>query len=416
MKILMVGGGGREQAIIWKLRRNKKVEEIHCAPGNGGISDIAKCVPIKATDIERIVSYAKQELFDLVFVAPEDPLYMGMVDRLESEGIRAFGPDSKAAEIEGSKAYAKWLMKKYGIPTAEYEVFTDFHEACGYAERCVLPAVVKTDGLALGKGVIICNTAAEAKTALEDMMIKKIFGSAGEKVVIEEFLQGPEVSVLAFCDGKTMLPMPSAQDHKRVFDGDRGPNTGGMGAFSPSPKYTGEIRKIVEDSIINRTLYALNQEGRVFKGVIYFGLMLTESGPKVLEYNARFGDPETQAILPRMKNDLLEVINAVIDGRLSEIKLEWDDKCAVCVVIASGGYPGKYEKGMAIEGLEAVKNSIVFHAGTEKKNGRCVTNGGRVLGVTALGSGITEARETAYSDVEKISFNGAQYRRDIGLK
>lgn len=416
MKILVVGGGGREHAIIWKLRQNKSITEIHCAPGNGGIAGIAKCVPISATDIDGIVAYAKREIFDLVFVAPDDPLYMGMVDRLEAEGIRSFGPTSKAAEIEGSKAYAKQLMKKYGIPTAEYEVFTDYQKACEYIEYCTFPAVIKADGLALGKGVVICDTADKAKAALEDMMVKSVFGTAGDKVIIEEFMQGPEVSVLAFCDGKTILPMASAQDHKRVFDGDNGPNTGGMGAFSPSPKYTDEIRKIVEDSIINKTLYALNQEGRVFKGVIYFGLMLTENGPKLLEYNARFGDPETQVILPRMKNDLLDVINAIIDGRLAEVDLKWDDNCAVCVVMASGGYPGKYEKDMTIEGLEDVKASVVFHAGTAVKDGRYVTNGGRVLGVTALGGSINEARESAYSDVKNIRFTGAQYRSDIGLK
>jgi phosphoribosylamine--glycine ligase len=416
MKILVVGGGGREHAIIWKLWQNKSITGIHCAPGNGGISDIAKCVPIKATDIDGIVEYAKQESFDLVFVAPDDPLYMGMVDRFEAEGIRVFGPTAKAAEIEGSKVYAKRLMKKYGIPTAEYEVFDDFRKACEYTERCNLPTVVKADGLALGKGVIICDTAAEAKTALEDMMVNKKFGDAGDKAIIEEYLQGPEVSVLAFCDGRTILPMASAQDHKRAFDGDRGPNTGGMGAFSPSPKYTVEIQKEVEEKIINKTLYALNEEERVFKGVIYFGIMLTESGPKVLEYNARFGDPETQVILPRMKNDFLDVIDAVIDGRLSEIKLEWDERYAVCVVMASGGYPGRYNKGMTIEGLETVKDSIVFHAGTAKKDGEYVTNGGRMLGVTALGGSIKEARKTAYSDIKKIRFKDAQFRSDIGIK
>ncbi len=416
MKILVVGGGGREHAIIWKLLQNKRVTEIHCAPGNGGISDMAKCVPISATDIDGIVDYAKKEIFDLVFVAPDDPLYMGMVDRLEAQGIRAFGPTAKAAEIEGSKAYAKWLMKKYGIPTAEYEVFTDYKKACEYAENCVFPVVVKADGLALGKGVIICSTAAEAKAALEDMMIKSTFGKAGETVIIEEYLSGPEVSVLAFCDGRTILPMASAQDHKRAFDGDKGPNTGGMGAFSPSPKYKPEIQKTVEDNIINKTLFALNEEGRAFKGVIYFGLMLTENGPKLLEYNARFGDPEAQVILPRMKNDLLDIVEAIIDGRLSEIKLEWDEKCAVCVVIASGGYPGKYEKGITITGLDTVKDVIVFHAGTAKEGWKYINSGGRVLGVTSLGSGIKEAREKAYEDVKKISFPGAQYRSDIGLK
>lgn len=416
MNILVVGGGGREHAIIWKLRRDKRVGEIHCAPGNGGISDIATCVPISATDIDGIVEYAKQQAFDLVFVAPDDPLYMGMVDRLQSEGIRAFGPTAKAAEIEGSKVYAKQLMMKYGIPTAVYEAFSDYKKACGYVDKCALPVVVKADGLALGKGVIICKTADEAKAALKDIMVNKAFGSAGDSVVIEEYLEGPEVSVLSFCDGKTILPMASAQDHKRVFDNDEGPNTGGMGAFSPSPKYTDDIQKQVEESIIKATLYALGQEGRIFKGVIYFGLMLTASGPKLLEYNARFGDPEAQAVLPRMKNDLLDVIDACIDGRLSDITLEWDERSAVCVVMASGGYPGKYNKGIIINGLENIHDAVVFHAGTAKKDGEYTTNGGRVLGVTALGRDISEARRVAYDNVKNISFEGAQYRSDIGIK
>lgn len=416
MRILMVGGGGREHALIWKLLQNKSVTEIRCAPGNAGISDIAACVPISATDMEGVVSYAKENSFDLVFVAPDDPLYMGMVDRLQQEGIRAFGPTEAAAEIEGSKAYAKMLMKKYGIPTAQYDTFIDYDEACAYIDKCALPVVVKADGLALGKGVIICNTALEAKSALNGMMLKKAFGAAGERVVIEEFLEGPEVSVLAFCDGKTIKPMASAQDHKRAFDGDTGPNTGGMGAFSPSPEYTPDIQAEVEQNIIQRTLYALNSEGREFKGVIYFGIMLTKDGPKLLEYNARFGDPEAQAILPRMKNDLLSVINAVIDGSLEDITLEWDERSAVCVVMASGGYPGRYPKGLVINGIEKIGHSIVFHAGTAKRGADFVTNGGRVLGVTALGADIRDAREKAYYDVRTISFEGAQYRSDIGIK
>ena len=416
MKILVVGGGGREHAIIWKLIQNKSIDEIHCAPGNGGISEIAKCVPIKATDLDGILAYAKNEQFDLVIVAPDDPLYMGMVDRLQDEGIRAFGPTSKAAEIEGSKVYAKQLMKKYGIPTAAYEVFSDFDSACKYVASCKMPTVVKADGLALGKGVIICETADDAKKALEEIMVEKKFGDAGNHVVIEEYIEGPEVSVLAFCDGKTILPMASAQDHKRIFDGDQGPNTGGMGTFSPTPKYTGAVKAEIEETIIQKTLYALNQEGREFKGIIFFGLMLTKDGPRLLEYNARFGDPEAQVVLPRMKNDLLTVINAVIDGTLSAITLEWDPRSAVCVVMASGGYPGKYEKGVPISGLNNVQDSIVFHAGTAKEQGGFVTNGGRVLGVTALGDDIAQAREKAYADVQQICFEGAQYRKDIGIK
>lgn len=416
MKILVVGGGGREHVIIWKLKQSKTPSEIYCAPGNGGIAELATCVPIKATDIDGMVSYAKQQQFDLVIVAPDDPLYMGMVDRLQSEGIRAFGPTAAAAEIEGSKVYAKMLMKKYGIPTADYEVFTDFQSACDYVRTCKLPTVVKADGLALGKGVIICNTVDEALNALEDIMAKKVFGEAGSRVVIEEFMEGPEVSVLSFCDGKTILPMASAQDHKRVFDGDKGPNTGGMGTFSPSPKYTDVLRTEIEETIIKKTVYALNQEGRTFKGVIFFGLMLTKNGPRLLEYNARFGDPEAQVVLPRMKNDLLDVMNAVIDGKLDQVTLEWDERYAVCVVMASGGYPGHYDKGIPISGLENVKDAIVFHAGTATKDGGYVTNGGRVLGVTALGCDIPDARKRAYAEVEKIHFSGAQFRRDIGIK
>ena len=416
MKILVVGGGGREHTIIWKLRQNSAVKEIHCAPGNGGIADIATCVPFKATDIRGIVDYANVGRFDLVVVAPDDPLYMGMVDALQKNGIRAFGPTADGARLEGSKAYAKDLMKKYSIPTAGYEVFSDYTAACAYVENCVLPVVVKADGLALGKGVIICNAVEEAKAALDDIMLKKVFGEAGKRVVVEEFLQGPEVSVLAFCDGKTILPMASAQDHKRVFDNDQGPNTGGMGTFSPSPKYTDVVRTEVEETIIQRTLSALQNEGIVFKGVLYFGLMLTDSGPKLLEYNARFGDPEAQVVLPRMRNDLLDVMNAVIDGRLHEVTLEWDERSAVCVVMASGGYPGDYAKGNPINGLNEVKDAIVFHAGTVKNGMGTVTAGGRVLGVTALGHGIAQARERAYSEVKKIHFEGAQYRSDIGIK
>ncbi len=416
MKILVIGGGGREHTIIWKLRQNPGVTEIHCAPGNGGISDMAVCVPIKATDIPGIVDYAKKEGFDLVVVAPDDPLYLGLVDALQKEGIRAFGPTADGARLEGSKVYAKTLMKKYGIPTAQYAVFSDYYAACAYVDTCPLPTVVKADGLALGKGVIICSTAEEAKAALDDIMVKRVFGEAGSRVVIEEFMAGPEVSVLAFCDGRTILPMASAQDHKRVFDSDQGPNTGGMGTFSPSPKYTDAVRAEVEETIIHRTLDALLQEGVVFKGVLYFGLMLTQTGPKLLEYNARFGDPEAQVVLPRLKNDLLDVMDAVIDGRLHEVTLEWDERSAVCVVMASGGYPGPYPKGKPIAGLGKTDGVTVFHAGTAKENSEYITSGGRVLGITALGRDITEARVKAYGEVKKISFEGAQYRSDIGIK
>jgi len=416
MKILVVGGGGREHAIIWKLRQNPKVTEIHCAPGNGGIADISVCVPIKATDIAALADYAEQQRFDLVVVAPDDPLYMGLVDVLQQKGIRAFGPTAAGARLEGSKVYAKQLMKKYGIPTASYEVFTDYNAACEYVKTCPMPTVIKADGLALGKGVIICKTVKEALAALDDIMQKRVFGDAGSRVVIEEFMTGPEVSVLAFCDGKTILPMASAQDHKRAFDNDEGPNTGGMGAFSPSPKYTDAVRAEVEENIIRRTLDALKSEGVEFKGVLYCGLMLTDNGPRVLEYNSRFGDPETQAVLPRLKNDLLEVMDAVTDGRLHEVTLEWDERSSVCVVLASGGYPGSYPKGLPISGLDQVQNAIVFHAGTARQDGGYVTAGGRVLGVTALGESIADARLRAYSEAEKISFEGMQYRKDIGVK
>jgi phosphoribosylamine--glycine ligase len=416
MRILVVGGGGREHTIVWKLRQSPKAKEIYCAPGNGGIADMAICVPIQATDISGIVEYAKRERFDLVIVAPDDPLYLGLVDALQKEGLRAFGPTADGARLEGSKVYAKTLMKKHGIPTAEYEVFSDYAAACAYVETCAFPTVVKADGLALGKGVVICETIEQAKDALDNIMVKKIFGVAGNRVVIEEFMEGPEVSVLAFCDGKTILPMASAQDHKRAFDNDEGPNTGGMGTFSPSPKYTDAVQRAVEDTIINRTIQALQDEGVVFKGVLYFGIMLTEKGPKLLEYNARFGDPEAQVVLPRMQNDLIDVMNAVIDGKLDEITLQWDKRSAVCVVIASGGYPGAYNKGLAISGLKDAIEADIFHAGTVKKGDDYITAGGRVLGVTALGKDIIEAREKAYKEVKKIRFEGMQYRTDIGIK
>jgi len=416
MKILVVGGGGREHAIIWKLKQSSKAGEIHCAPGNGGIAQLAKCVPLSATDIDGITAYAKAEAFDLVIVAPDDPLYLGLADRLLAEGIRTLGPKADGARIEGSKVYAKQLMQKYGIPTAACAVFSDYEKALAYVRSCPLPVVIKADGLALGKGVLICETGKQAQAALEDIMINKVFGDAGSRVVVEEFLQGPEVSVLAFCDGKTILAMESAQDHKRAFDHDEGPNTGGMGTFSPSPKYTDAVRAEVEEKIFARTLKALIDEGIDYRGVIFFGLMLTEKGPKLLEYNARFGDPEAQVVLPRLKNDLIDVIEAVIDGRLGELTLEWDARSAVCVVAASGGYPGAYTKGLPITGLDAVDGAVVFHAGTEIKDKNLATSGGRVLGVTALGQDTEQARRTAYAQIKKIHFEGMQYRTDIGIK
>ncbi len=417
MKILVVGGGGREHALIWKIAQNPRAEKIYCAPGNGGISQLAECVDIAATDIEAMVAFAKEKAIDFVVVAPDDPLALGMVDAMEAAGIRAFGPNKAAAIIEASKAYSKELMKKYHIPTAEYEIFSDYNAAKEYVEICKIPVVLKADGLALGKGVLICKTREEARAGLKTIMEDKAFGSAGNTVVIEEFLEGPEVSVLTFCDGTTILPMESAQDHKRALDNDEGTNTGGMGTFCPTPKYTAEMRRRVEEEIIVPTMHALNKEGRKFKGVIFFGLMLTKDGPKLLEYNARFGDPEAQSVLFRMKNDLLTILEAVVDERLNEIQLEWEPGAAVCVVMASGGYPGSYEKGKEITGLEQVDEDVmVFHAGTKLEDGKFRTAGGRVLGVTARGRDMEEAREKAYANVKKIHFDGAHYRTDIGIK
>ncbi len=417
MKILVVGGGGREHTILWKLAQSPRKPKLYCAPGNGGISKIAQCVNIGATEIEKMVEFAKKEAMDLVVVAPDDPLAMGMVDALEAAGIRAFGPNRAAAIIEASKAFSKELMKKYGIPTADYATFSDAEEALRYVQTAEIPLVVKASGLALGKGVLICKTRQQAEDAVRQIMVDKAFGAAGETVVIEEFLEGPEISVLTFTDSHTILPMASAQDHKRARDNDEGLNTGGMGTFSPSKQYTPKVQEQVEREIIFPTLDALNAEGRPFKGVIFFGLMLTQKGPKLLEYNARFGDPEAQSVLFRMKNDLLEIFEAVIDERLQEIQLEFEEGAAVCVVMASGGYPEHYEKGKEITGLEDVSPEVmVFHAGTKLENGKFYTSGGRVLGVVAKGEDIQAARKIAYENVEKIHFEGAQYRKDIGIK
>ncbi len=419
MKVLVVGGGGREHTLVWKLSQSPKISELYCAPGNGGISELATCVAIKATDIDGIVNYSKENKMDLVVVAPDDPLAAGMVDKLNEAGIRAFGPVKAAAVIEGSKAFSKDLMKKYNIPTAGYSVFESSSEALRYIDECGAPIVVKADGLALGKGVIIAKTATEAKDAVNGMMNDKLFGNAGNKVVIEEFIEGPEVSILAFTDGKTVVPMVSSQDHKRAFDNDQGPNTGGMGTFSPSPLYDEKLADFCMKEIFVPTIEAMNKEGRKFKGVLYFGLMLTKDGPKVLEYNARFGDPETQVVIPRLKTDLLEIFEAIIDERLADINIEWDDNAAVCVVAASGGYPGKYPTGLEINGLDAAQadgNTIVFHAGTSLKDGKFYTAGGRVLGVTAVEKTMDMAIDKAYAGIEKISFEGMHYRKDIGRK
>lgn len=420
MKVLVVGSGGREHAIIWKLKQSPRITQLFCAPGNGGIAAMATCVNIKATDIEGMINFAKSSAIDLVMVAPDDPLAMGMVDALQAAGIRAFGPNKAAAIIEASKAFSKDLMQKYAIPSAKYAVFENSSEAIAYLQTSEMPIVVKADGLALGKGVIIANTFEEARDAVISIMEDKAFGDAGKKVVIEEFMVGPEVSILAFTDGKTVVPMVSSQDHKRALDNDQGLNTGGMGTFSPSRIYTPELADLCMKTIYKPTIDAMEKEGRRFKGVIYFGLMLTKDGPKVLEYNARFGDPETQVVLPRLKTDLLEIFEAVMDERLADINIEWEDNAAVCVIMASGGYPGKYPTGLPVTGLDALTdmNDItVFHAGTKlDANGVLVTSGGRVLGVTAVGPDLDGAIRRAYEGVTKVHFDGAHYRRDIGIK
>jgi len=419
MDILIVGGGGREHAVAAKLAQSKKVDKLYCAPGNGGIGEIAECRDVGATDIEGMVALAKELKVDLVAVVPDDPLALGMVDALEAAGIPAWGPDKAAAVIEGSKVFAKDLMRKYGIPTAGYAVFDDVDGARAYISTQSYPLVVKADGLALGKGVIICQDKSEAEDALTTIMVDKKFGDSGDRVVIEEFIEGPEVSILAFSDGKTVLPMVSAQDHKRAYDGDRGPNTGGMGTFSPAPQYTPEVAAEVTRTIIRPTVEAMAAEGRPFKGVLYFGLMLTAAGPKVLEYNARFGDPEAQVVLPRLKTDLLEIFLAIREERLHEIKLEWKNDAAVCVVLASGGYPIAYQKGYPITGLDAFAGRddlMVYHAGTKRVDGQYLTNGGRVLGLTALAPTLEDAIEKAYAHLGAIDFQDKQYRTDIGRK
>lgn len=416
MKIMVIGGGGREHAIVHTLKKSAKVEHIWCAPGNGGIAQEAECVDIKATDIDGVVAFAKEHQPDLVMVAPDDPLALGMVDALEAIGIRAFGPRKNAAVIEGSKSFAKDLMQKYNIPTAGYAVFEDSAAAIDYIRKNGAPIVIKADGLALGKGVTVAMTEEDAISAVKDAIDGHAFGGAGARVVIEEFLTGPEVSVLAFVDGTHLKTMPSAQDHKRAYDHDEGPNTGGMGAFSPSRFYTDKVAAECMETIFKPTVAAMAKEGRPFKGVLYFGLMLTPKGPKVIEYNARFGDPETQAVLSRLETDLVDIFNAVIDEKLEEIEIEWADNAACCVVMASGGYPQAYEKGKKIEGLENVQDCFVFHAGTAAQDGAVVTNGGRVLGVTAVAPTLDEAIRKAYADVERIHFDKAHYRTDIGVK
>lgn len=418
MKILIVGGGGREHAIAWKLAKSPKVEKMYCAPGNAGIAEVAECVNIGVMEFDKLVAFAKEHEIDLTVVAPDDPLAAGAVDAFEAAGLRAFGPRANAAILEGSKAFSKDLMKKYGIPTAAYETFNDPEKALAYLETAKMPIVLKADGLALGKGVLICKDLEEAKAGVRTLMMDKQFGSAGDEIVIEEFMTGREVSVLSFVDGKTIRIMTSAQDHKRAKDGDQGLNTGGMGTFSPSPFYTPQVDAFCREHIYQKTVDAMKAEGREFKGIIFFGLMLTADGPKVLEYNARFGDPETQVVLPRMKNDLVDLFEACIDGTLDQIDLEFEDNAAVCVVLASAGYPEHYEKGFEIRGLENFKDRdgyYVFHAGSKfDEQGRVVTNGGRVLGVTATGSSLKEARANAYKATEWIDFDNKYMRHDIG--
>ena len=415
MKIMVVGGGGREHAIIKKLKENKDIQKIYALPGNGGIAEDAQCVDIGACELDKIVSFAKENLIDFAVVAPDDPLVLGLVDRLEEAGVPCFGPRANAAVIEGSKVFAKGLMKKYGIPTAEYRVFDNAKSALDYIDTAPIPTVIKADGLALGKGVIIAFTKQEAKNAVIEIMEDKKFGKSGEKIVIEEYLEGPEVSVLAFTDGKTVKPMVSSMDHKRIGDGDKGLNTGGMGTIAPNPFYTESVAKECMESIFLPTVNALNKEGRTFKGCLYFGLMITKDGPKVIEYNCRFGDPETQVVLPLLESDLFTVMKATAEEKLSETEVKFKNASACCVIMASQGYPLAYSKGFEISIDDEVKESV-FVAGAKKENGKLLTSGGRVLGVTAIGENLEKAIESSYKKVNKIHFENACFRKDIGAK
>lgn len=419
MKVLVVGGGGREHALVWKIAQSPKVEKVFCAPGNPGIAQHAECVDIKAEDIIKLCEFAQQKAIDLTVVGPEAPLVVGIVDTFEKAGLRIFGPTKKAAELEGSKVFAKRLMKKHAVPTADFRVFTKAGEAKAYIREAGAPIVVKADGLAAGKGAIVCKTQEHAFDAVDMIIRDRVFGDAGNRLLVEECLVGEEASILAFTDGQTIAVMESAQDHKPVFDDDRGPNTGGMGAYSPAPLITDKLARQIEREILVPTVHAMKREGRPYRGVLYAGIMMTPSGPKVLEFNCRFGDPETQPILMRMKSDLVPVLEAAATGRLAETTLEWDSRASVCVVMASGGYPDKYEKGKEISGLEAVRalpDVQVFHAGTALKDGKIVTSGGRVLGVTGLGADIRAAQQQAYAACKLIAFEGARYRKDIGAK
>jgi len=419
MRVLVIGGGGREHTLVWKISQSPKISQVYCAPGNAGISQLARCIDIDADNIEKLVDFAKKEKIDLTIVGPELPLSKGIVNEFNRWGLKIFGPSREATKIESSKVFSKYLMKKYNMPTANHEVFRNSEKAFDYIKQQAFPLVIKADGLAAGKGVFIAKNLAQARNALDTLMEEKKFGEAGRKVVVEEFLEGEEVSILAFCDGKTVVPMVSSQDHKKIFNDDQGPNTGGMGAYSPVPFYTDKLEKRVLEEILKPTIRGLRSEGREYKGVLYAGLILTKEGPKVLEFNARFGDPETQVILPRLKTDLIDILNAVIDGSLHKINIEWEDNAAVCVVVASGGYPGKYQKGKVINGLERLekmKDIIVFHAGTKLQDNKIITSGGRVLGITAWDDTISKAKEKAYEGVEKIYFEDMYYRKDIAVK
>jgi len=417
MKVLVIGSGGREHALVWKIRQSPRVRRVYCAPGNGGIAELAELVPISADDVGALVRFARDERVDLTVVGPELPLTLGIVDELTRHGLRVFGPNREGAQLEGSKVFTKELLRRQGIPTGYFSSFTDADEAKQYVKEVGPPLVVKADGLAAGKGVVICHTVKEAEDAVEEILRSRIFGEAGARIVIEEFLEGEEVSFIALTDGRTVLPLASSQDHKRAFDGDRGPNTGGMGAYSPAPVVTPAVHDRIMAEVMQPVVAALNEAKIDYRGVLYAGIIMTAAGPKVLEFNSRFGDPECQALLIRLKSDLIDLMEACIDGTLDQIDVEWDERAAVCVVLAAGGYPGAYEKGQAIHGLEHLRgwrNGVVFHAGTAQRGDEIVSNGGRVLGVTALGGTVREAVTEAYGAVDQITWDGMQFRRDIG--
>ena len=419
MRVLVVGSGGREHTLVWKIAQSKKVDKIFCAPGNGGIREIAEIVNIKADDIDGLLGFAKETKIDLTVVGPEVPLVQGIVDRFNKEGLKVFGPSKELAMLEGSKIFAKEAMKRFGLPTADFKVFSDASSAKKYLKEKGVPIVIKADGLAAGKGVVVAQSIEEGETAIDDMLVKKIFGSAGEKIIIEDCLEGEEASILVFSDGKTIAPLVSSQDHKRIFDNDKGPNTGGMGAYSPAPVVSQELFNKIIEIVFKPIIDGFAKEGKLYKGVLYGGIMITKKGPMVLEFNVRFGDPETQAILPRLKSDLVDVMLACIGGSLDKIKLEWDNRTCIAVVAASGGYPGLYQKNDEINGLDVFKDKkdiVVFHAGTAAKDGKIFTSGGRVLAVTGFGDGIKTAKQNVYAAIEKIKFDGMHYRTDIGDK